>query len=32
MTMWRFEEGKAKEGWWSWDAVAMMRQLGMMPG
>ncbi|MCG6499346.1 ester cyclase [Kitasatospora sp. A2-31] len=32
MTIWRFEEGKAKEGWWSWDAVAMMRQMGMMPG
>ncbi|MFI6444253.1 ester cyclase [Kitasatospora sp. NPDC050543] len=31
MTMFRFEEGKAKEGWWSWDAVAMMRQMGMMP-
>ncbi|MQS16286.1 ester cyclase [Streptomyces kaniharaensis] len=32
MTIWRFEDGKAKEGWWSWDAVAMMRQMGMMPG
>ncbi len=32
MTMFRFEDGRVKEGWWSWDAVAMMRQLGMMPG
>ncbi|BFV60696.1 hypothetical protein KCMC57_up58000 [Kitasatospora sp. CMC57] len=32
MTIWRFEDGKAKEGWWSWDAVAMMKQMGMMPG
>ncbi|MFC9327501.1 ester cyclase [Kitasatospora sp. NPDC057015] len=32
MTMFRFEDGKAKEGWWSWDSVAMMRQMGMMPG
>ncbi|MET9618267.1 ester cyclase [Kitasatospora indigofera] len=31
MTIFRFEDGKAKEGWWSWDAVAMMRQMGMMP-
>ncbi|MEV6211833.1 ester cyclase [Kitasatospora sp. NPDC051914] len=32
MTIWRFEDGKAVEGWWSWDAVAMMRQMGMLPG
>ncbi|MFG3055899.1 ester cyclase [Kitasatospora sp. NPDC048239] len=32
MTMFRFEDGMVKEGWWSWDAVAMMRQMGMMPG
>ncbi|MER8182518.1 ester cyclase [Kitasatospora sp. NPDC094015] len=31
MTMFRFEDGMAKEGWWSWDAVAMMQQLGRMP-
>ncbi|GAA0686537.1 hypothetical protein GCM10010193_45500 [Kitasatospora atroaurantiaca] len=31
MTMFRFEEGKVKEGWWSWDSVGMMRQMGMMP-
>ncbi|WP_030274297.1 ester cyclase [Streptomyces sp. NRRL B-24484] len=31
MTIWRFEDGMAKEGWWSWDAVAMMRQMGMLP-
>jgi steroid delta-isomerase-like uncharacterized protein len=32
MTIFRFEDGMVKEGWWSWDSVAMMRQLGMMPG
>ncbi|MEV4559573.1 ester cyclase [Kitasatospora sp. NPDC049285] len=31
MTIWRFEDGMAMEGWWSWDGVGMMRQLGMMP-
>ncbi|MFD9130256.1 ester cyclase [Kitasatospora sp. NPDC059571] len=32
MTIWRFEDGKAMEGWWSWDSVGMMKQMGMMPG
>ncbi|WP_441247131.1 ester cyclase [Kitasatospora sp. McL0602] len=32
VTIFRFEDGKVKDGWWSWDAIAMMRQLGMMPG
>ncbi|MEV4612896.1 ester cyclase [Kitasatospora sp. NPDC049258] len=32
MTMFRFEDGMVKEGWWSWDSVAMMQQMGMMPG
>ncbi|MEU9132172.1 ester cyclase [Kitasatospora sp. NPDC048540] len=31
MTMFRFEDGRVKEGWWSWDSVGMMRQMGMMP-
>ncbi|AUY47660.1 ester cyclase [Streptomyces sp. CB01881] len=32
MTVFRFEDGMVKEGWWSWDGVGMMRQMGMMPG
>ncbi|WP_395295921.1 ester cyclase [Kitasatospora hibisci] len=30
-TTFRFEDGKIKEGWWHWDVMGVMRQLGMMP-
>ncbi|MGX1883463.1 ester cyclase [Streptomyces sp. NPDC055287] len=29
-TTFRFEDGKIKEGWWHWDVLGMMRQLGMV--
>ncbi|MBT2396045.1 ester cyclase [Streptomyces sp. ISL-100] len=29
-TTFRFEDGKIKEGWWHWDVMGMMRQLGMV--
>ncbi|WP_406199164.1 ester cyclase [Kitasatospora sp. NBC_01560] len=31
-TTFRFADGMIKEGWWQWDVMGLMRQLGMMPG
>ncbi|MEU9078224.1 ester cyclase [Kitasatospora sp. NPDC004745] len=31
-TTFRFEQGMICEGWWQWDVMGLMRQLGMMPG
>ncbi|PBC71920.1 steroid delta-isomerase-like uncharacterized protein [Streptomyces sp. TLI_235] len=30
MTVFRFEDGMICEGWWNWDNMAMMRQLGLV--
>ncbi|MEV7179915.1 ester cyclase [Kitasatospora sp. NPDC093679] len=30
MTVFRFREGMICEGWWNWDNMAMMRQLGLL--
>ncbi|MFE2425550.1 ester cyclase [Streptomyces sp. NPDC059373] len=29
-TTFRFEDGKIKEGWWHWDFLGMLRQLGVV--
>ncbi|MEV7021898.1 ester cyclase [Kitasatospora sp. NPDC093558] len=31
-TTFRCKEGKIAEGWWQWDVMGLMRQLGVMPG
>ncbi|MQS12536.1 ester cyclase [Streptomyces kaniharaensis] len=31
-TTFKFKDGKIKEGWWQWDVMGLMRQLGVMPG
>lgn len=30
MTIFRFREGKIAEGWWNWDRLGLMRQLGLI--
>jgi len=30
-TTFRFRDGKIQEGWWNWDNLGMMRQLGLLP-
>ncbi|MGW4894180.1 ester cyclase [Kitasatospora sp. NPDC004240] len=30
-TTFRFENGMIKEGWWHWDVMSVMRQMGVMP-
>ncbi|MFD0272627.1 ester cyclase [Kitasatospora sp. NPDC127111] len=30
-TTFRFKDGMIQEGWWQWDVMGLMRQLGMMP-
>ncbi|MER7766411.1 ester cyclase [Kitasatospora sp. NPDC096140] len=31
-TTFRFKDGKICEGWWQWDVMGLMRQLGVLPG
>ncbi|MCG6496410.1 ester cyclase [Kitasatospora sp. A2-31] len=31
-TTFRFKDGMIQEGWWQWEVMGLMRQLGMMPG
>ncbi|MEU6235244.1 ester cyclase [Kitasatospora sp. NPDC047058] len=31
-TTFRFKDGMIQEGWWQWDVMGLMKQLGMMPG
>ncbi|MFF7989839.1 ester cyclase [Kitasatospora xanthocidica] len=31
-TTFRFRDGKICEGWWQWDVMGLMRQLGVAPG
>lgn len=31
ITIHRFRDGKIAEGWWAYDAVGLMRQLGVIP-
>lgn len=31
ITIHRFRNGKVAESWWAYDAVGMMRQLGVIP-
>jgi steroid delta-isomerase-like uncharacterized protein len=31
ITIFRFAEGKIQEGWWNWDALGLMRQVGAIP-
>lgn len=30
VTIFRFQDGKIAEGWWNWDLLGMMRQLGLV--
>jgi steroid delta-isomerase-like uncharacterized protein len=30
-TIFRFADGKIQEGWWNWDTLGMMRQIGAIP-
>ncbi|MFD9127984.1 ester cyclase [Kitasatospora sp. NPDC059571] len=30
MTVFRFKDGMVQEGWWQWDRMSMMRQLGLL--
>jgi steroid delta-isomerase-like uncharacterized protein len=31
ITIHRFADGKIQEGWWNWDALGMLRQVGAIP-
>ncbi|MDI2124785.1 ester cyclase [Yinghuangia seranimata] len=31
-TVFRFQDGRIKEGWWHWDVLGLMRHLGIPPG
>jgi hypothetical protein len=29
-TIFRFRDGKIQEGWWNWDTLGLLRQLGLV--
>lgn len=31
ITIHRFADGKIQEGWWNWDTIGLMRQIGAIP-